>query len=177
MVTEVAERSLAGADVLNLLSDTEARTAGTPFARGVLRELLAATCEPYLRILHRWVAEGALDDPYQEFLVEESASYVPKPNSTMSDWWTSRCVPGHEMAGLGDSQRDAGRARPCPTDYPAGLITWHSCRPRCHPRRCPYMAYGLNEGPRDMRPGSSSGPRCRPSWNPWLTSCCGRAST
>ena len=71
IATGAAERDARGAVLLNQLVRLEAEMAGNASARGILREMLALSSEPYLRILQRWVHEGVLDDPHGEFMVEE----------------------------------------------------------------------------------------------------------
>ena len=34
-----------------------------------MKKLLKAGCEPYFQMLEKWLAEGSLDDPFQEFMV------------------------------------------------------------------------------------------------------------
>ena len=31
--------------------------------------MLRAGCQPYFQMLEKWLAEGSLDDPFQEFMV------------------------------------------------------------------------------------------------------------
>ena len=34
-----------------------------------MKKLLRAGCQPYFQMLEKWLAEGSLDDPFQEFMV------------------------------------------------------------------------------------------------------------
>ena len=34
-----------------------------------MKKLLKAGCQPYFQMLEKWLAEGILDDPFQEFMV------------------------------------------------------------------------------------------------------------
>ena len=42
---------------------------GDAAARALVKKLLRAGCQPYFRMLEKWLAEGLLDDPFQEFMV------------------------------------------------------------------------------------------------------------
>ena len=39
--------------------------------RALLARMLRAAAAPYFGMLERWVCEGALDDPFHEFMVQE----------------------------------------------------------------------------------------------------------
>lgn len=34
-----------------------------------MKKLLKAGCQPYFQMLEKWLCEGDLDDPFQEFMV------------------------------------------------------------------------------------------------------------
>ena len=68
---KVSEHDLRGAGLLNALHADASRNAGDPSARALVLRLLAAASRPYVRAVERWVYEGVVDDPYDEFLVVE----------------------------------------------------------------------------------------------------------
>jgi|LauGreSBDMM110SN_4_FD.fasta_scaffold813840_1 gamma-tubulin complex component 2 len=43
---------------------------GSPRSREIVSRLLASGCAPYFSILDKWVHEGVLDDPHEEFMVK-----------------------------------------------------------------------------------------------------------
>lgn len=54
--------------------------AGDRAARALVKKLLQAGCQPYFGMLEQWLCEGALDDPFQEFMVcQDRASCPPDP--------------------------------------------------------------------------------------------------
>jgi len=70
-LSSVAEkaRGRRGAGLLNVLFRESSERAGDPSARALTARLSRAASEPYIRALEKWVYEGAVDDPYDEFLV------------------------------------------------------------------------------------------------------------
>lgn len=58
----------------------------------LLRKLLVSACIPYFKILEKWLCEGVLDDPYDEFMICENPE-VTKTHSTEhleSKYWLER---------------------------------------------------------------------------------------
>ena len=94
LLAAVAARatSLRGAPLLNLLHREAADRAGDAAARELLLRLLRAASAPYARAVERWVYEGRVDDPYDEFLVLERAHL--RKESLAEDYnaayWTQR---------------------------------------------------------------------------------------
>jgi len=86
---EASAGGLRGGALLCLLERREREAAGNPQARGVLRELLSAASEPYMRAVQRWIVEGVLDDPFGELFVSESAA-LGADHRDLSSWWNSR---------------------------------------------------------------------------------------
>ena len=68
---KVRAGDLRGAGLLNALHADAAAHAGDPSARALTLRLLGAASRPYVRAVERWVYEGVVDDPYDEFLVVE----------------------------------------------------------------------------------------------------------
>jgi gamma-tubulin complex component 2 len=68
---KVRAGNLRGAGLLNALHADAAARAGDPSARALTLRLLGAASKPYVRAVERWVYEGVVDDPYDEFLVLE----------------------------------------------------------------------------------------------------------
>jgi gamma-tubulin complex component 2 len=42
--------------------------------------MLKAAAAPYFGMLERWLCEGALDDPFAEFMVQEDPVSAPLPD-------------------------------------------------------------------------------------------------
>lgn len=43
--------------------------SGDAAARALVKKLLKAGCQPYFQMLEKWLCEGDLDDPFQEFMI------------------------------------------------------------------------------------------------------------
>ena len=73
LLARVARRApnLRGASLLNEIHREAAARAGDATARDLLLRLLRAASAPYAKAVERWVYEGVVDDPYDEFLVIE----------------------------------------------------------------------------------------------------------
>eukprot|EP00887_Chlorella_sp_A99_P000883 scaffold5.g883.t1 len=63
-----------GAALLDLLDRRAGESLGDAQAHKLALRLLRAAAEPYFAMLERWLAEGQLDDPYAEFMVQEDSS-------------------------------------------------------------------------------------------------------
>ena len=50
-----------------------------------MKKLLKAGCQPYFQMLEKWLCEGDLDDPFQEFMVCQDS---------VSCWLTTPIPPG-----------------------------------------------------------------------------------
>ncbi|KAL2913523.1 gamma tubulin complex Spc97/GCP2 subunit Alp4 [Polyrhizophydium stewartii] len=57
--------------LLSILADRIISLGGNPEARKVHSYLLSQASMPYLGILHTWIFSGELEDPFNEFMIEE----------------------------------------------------------------------------------------------------------
>ena len=88
---KVRADDLRGAGLLNALHADAAARAGDPSARALTLRLLSAASRPYVHAVERWVYEGVVDDPYDEFLVVErrplrKESLADEYNAKYWDW-------------------------------------------------------------------------------------------
>jgi gamma-tubulin complex component 2 len=65
-------RDWRGAALLNALHHAAGSAAGDRELAAVLTGVLEQTARPYLGMLHAWIYDGVLSDPYGEFLVTDS---------------------------------------------------------------------------------------------------------
>ncbi len=108
--------SLRGASLLNEISREAATRAGDVAARNLCLRLLRAASAPYAKAVERWVYEGVVDDPYDEFLVIERAhlrkeSLAEDYNAT---YWSQRYtlrseVPAFLGEGLAEKALTTGK--------------------------------------------------------------------
>ncbi|GMH33486.1 hypothetical protein BSKO_01320 [Bryopsis sp. KO-2023] len=92
-----ASSRLMGSRLLNLIY-TELRTyTGDRDAHFVLRKLLEAASIPYFEIMEKWLCEGVLDDPYDEFIVQENpkVSITATTTDLQSAYWRHRYTIRH----------------------------------------------------------------------------------
>lgn len=73
LAAEASARRLRGAALLDLLHARCGASMGDAAAHRLALRLLRAAAEPYFAMLERWLREGAVDDPYREFMVQEDA--------------------------------------------------------------------------------------------------------
>ena len=107
LLARIARRAcqLRGAALLNEIHREAQHRAGDVAARNLCLRLLRATAAPYAKAVERWVYEGTVDDPYDEFLVIERAhlrkeSLAEDYNAT---YWSQRYTPRSEVpAFLGE---------------------------------------------------------------------------
>ncbi|KPI88450.1 putative gamma-tubulin complex subunit [Leptomonas seymouri] len=71
MVSSSSSSGLVGPRILNHLCDQVNRFSGSREDHELLMLLLRRSLVPYLRMLHRWMHTGVLDDPYEEFFISE----------------------------------------------------------------------------------------------------------
>ena len=71
VLTAVAKKTnaLRGAELLNALHEECSLRQGDPSAKVLTKRLLQAASTPYLKSIEKWVFQGVVEDPYDEFLV------------------------------------------------------------------------------------------------------------
>ena len=65
---------------------------GSPRSREIVSRLLSSGCVPYFSILSRWIHEGVLDDPHEEFMVKENRNVARSDVTSEGQmaFWTLR---------------------------------------------------------------------------------------
>jgi gamma-tubulin complex component 2 len=83
---------LRGAPLLNHLHREARARGGDVAARDLLLRLLRAAAAPYAKAVERWVYEGRVEDPYDEFLIVERADLDKASLSEEYDsrYWSAR---------------------------------------------------------------------------------------
>ncbi|KAH9577992.1 Gamma tubulin complex component protein [Trypanosoma melophagium] len=81
ILEEEGTLSMVGWRLLNHIHEQAEKHSGSKEDDELLLLLLRRASAPYLRVLHRWMHEGLLEDPYGEFFISESC---PPPNATTS---------------------------------------------------------------------------------------------
>lgn len=58
----------------------------------LLQRLLSAACTPYFEMLEKWLCEGIVDDPYEEFMISEKLGILQKSmtENLESKYWHER---------------------------------------------------------------------------------------
>ncbi|KAK6911764.1 Gamma tubulin complex component, C-terminal [Dillenia turbinata] len=74
VIQKASASDYAGSAVLNLLQSQAKAMAGDNAVRLLLEKMTQSASSAYLGILERWVYEGVIDDPYDEFFIAENRS-------------------------------------------------------------------------------------------------------
>lgn len=80
-VVDVANKFKGGA-LLNALEDLKQEFLGDANAGVLFSYILEKSAKPYYDILRRWVEDGTLNDPYGEFMIEETGEMKPQDINT-----------------------------------------------------------------------------------------------
>lgn len=74
VIQKASLNNYAGSTVLNLLQGQAKAMSGDHVVRSLLETMTESASSAYLSILERWVYEGVIDDPYDEFFIAENKS-------------------------------------------------------------------------------------------------------
>ena len=89
---QTAAQELQGTELLNLLHGKMQQMSGSQNAQALLQKLLEAGSVPYFEMLEKWLCDGAIQDPYSEFMIEEDPTIettMTTPN-LQSAYWQQR---------------------------------------------------------------------------------------
>lgn len=86
--------SLRGGAVLTLLARRLERHNGNPAARELYGDLIKEASKPYLEMLTQWLYKGIIDDPYEEFMIEEQETIASElvHRDSLNTYWEKRYV-------------------------------------------------------------------------------------
>jgi gamma-tubulin complex component 2 len=90
--SDVSSRKLRGSSTLSYLHDGADRVIGDPMASKFMSRILATSTEPYFRMLEHWVCNAVIEDPYDEFVIQENPCITTSDLSTerASSYWTDK---------------------------------------------------------------------------------------
>ncbi|PIA64082.1 hypothetical protein AQUCO_00201403v1 [Aquilegia coerulea] len=74
VIQKASLNKFTGSAVLNLLQSQAKAMSGDHVVRSLLEKMTQCASTAYLSILERWVYEGVIDDPYDEFFIAENKS-------------------------------------------------------------------------------------------------------
>ncbi|ORC90373.1 gamma-tubulin complex subunit [Trypanosoma theileri] len=89
ILEEEGTLSMVGWRLLNHIHEQAEKYSGSREDDELLLLLLRRASAPYLRVLHRWMHEGLLEDPYGEFFISESR---PPTNATTATTTTTATI-------------------------------------------------------------------------------------
>lgn len=94
IAADASSRRLRGAALLSLLHARTASLLGDAAGHKLCLRLLRAAARPYFALLERWVRDGDIDDPYEEFMVVQDASISKEELSADGGcaYWSERFV-------------------------------------------------------------------------------------
>lgn len=78
------EKGYRGATLLNMLEDLSMNLAGDSASRSLVQSILQASATPLISALDKWLHYGDIDDPYEDFMIEENPHL--KKESLASDY-------------------------------------------------------------------------------------------
>ncbi|EAN78371.1 gamma-tubulin complex subunit, putative [Trypanosoma equiperdum] len=93
ILEEEGTLSMAGWRLLNHIHEQAEKHSGSREDDELLNLLLRRASVPYLRVLHRWVHEGVVEDPYGEFFISDASL----PTGAAS---TTTAAPVSAVAGM-----------------------------------------------------------------------------
>lgn len=98
----IQRMDLRGGAVLSLLARRLERHNGNPAARELYHDLLTESSRPYIRMLTEWLYKGIIDDPYQEFMVEEHKTIASElvHRDSLNSYWEKRYALRQDMLPL-----------------------------------------------------------------------------
>ncbi|KAG8222679.1 hypothetical protein J437_LFUL015876, partial [Ladona fulva] len=81
-----------GGKVLSYLHEQTTSAMGEQSGQELCLYLTQAACVPYMEILEKWVYKGVINDPYEEFLVEDNEIIEMEelPQNYSDDYWEKR---------------------------------------------------------------------------------------
>uniref|UniRef100_A0A1A9W9K4 Gamma-tubulin complex component n=1 Tax=Glossina brevipalpis TaxID=37001 RepID=A0A1A9W9K4_9MUSC len=97
-VSLIVTNDLRGGQALTLLFNQISALTGDEESQRFMIQLTQLAAVPYMNILQLWIQKGAINDPQQEFLVEDNEVIRQKelPEHYSSDYWEKRYTVRHE---------------------------------------------------------------------------------
>lgn len=92
IVTSIGKSALRGGAVLSILHDKTNMLMGDARAQDISLFLTERACRPFLTILHQWIHNGTIVDPFQEFMIEDNELINKEalPVDYSADYWEKR---------------------------------------------------------------------------------------
>ncbi|XP_059621004.1 gamma-tubulin complex component 2 homolog isoform X2 [Phlebotomus argentipes] len=93
----ITQANIRGGEVLTLLDDRIANRTGNANARKTLIDLMQKAAVPYMEALQAWIYKGAVADPHNEFLIEDT-EVCPKgiEDDYTLNYWAARYMVHHD---------------------------------------------------------------------------------
>ena len=90
--SDVSSRKLRGSSTLSYIHDGADKVIGDPLASKFMSRILSTTTEPYFRMLEHWICNAVIEDPYDEFVIQENSTITTSDLSTerASSYWTDK---------------------------------------------------------------------------------------
>lgn len=92
VIKKASASNFVGSALLNLLQSQAKVMAGNYLVRSLLEKMIESANSAYLGILERWVYEGVIDDPHDEFFIAENKSLQKESLTQDYDamYWSQR---------------------------------------------------------------------------------------
>lgn len=92
IVTVIGKGESRGGGVLSILHEKTNALLGDSRSQEICLFLTEKASQPYMQILHQWIHRGNINDPFQEFLVEDNEIINKEdlPLDYSADYWEKR---------------------------------------------------------------------------------------
>eukprot|EP01134_Creolimax_fragrantissima_P007043 CFRG7043T1 len=98
IVSKIRKFNLRGGGILTLLHDETIKCYKESPERGLLEHLTSRAARPYLTTLARWLYEGIIDDPFNEFMIQEAPRHNNRTPLSEEDYWAHKYVTVENMS-------------------------------------------------------------------------------
>lgn len=83
---------IRGGAILRVLAQRLLLFSGNPALRKLLEDLLKISSRPYIQMLNTWMHRGNIDDPFNEFMIQEQKTITAKQvhSDHIDEYWEKR---------------------------------------------------------------------------------------
>lgn len=90
---KIKQGSCIGGATLSIMHEKTNSNVGNVNVYGFCLQMIKLSSKPFLKILERWITEGELSDPYNEFFIQEEIKDFPAKDKVQDDHnWENRYV-------------------------------------------------------------------------------------
>jgi gamma-tubulin complex component 2 len=68
----IETKDFKGGKLLSTIYEKFCKTRGDPQIASMMEKILETTCKPYFEMIEKWIFQGIIQDPYDEFLIVQN---------------------------------------------------------------------------------------------------------